>query len=62
MSCGLRSQIFRKSKASQRITDRYRRFAMPLSEVADWNTENPFVDVFRLSRLWISQKADEKNR
>jgi hypothetical protein len=35
---------------------------MPLSEVADWNTENPFVDVFRLSRLWIRQKADEKNR
>jgi len=24
---------------------------------ADWNTELPFVDVFRMSRPWISQKA-----
>ena len=24
--------------------------------MADWNTELPFVDVFRMSRPWISQK------
>lgn len=29
---------------------------MNLSGPADWNTEHPFVDVFRLSRQWISQK------
>ena len=27
-----------------------------LSGPADWNTELPFVDVFRLSRRWVSQK------
>ncbi len=30
-----------------------------LSGPADWNTELPFVDVFRLSRSWISQKQGE---
>lgn len=28
-----------------------------LAGPADWNSELPFVDVFRLSRTWISQKA-----
>ncbi len=28
-----------------------------LSGPADWNTELPFVDVFRLSRAWISQRT-----
>lgn len=32
---------------------------MNLSGPADWNTELPFVDVFRLSRPWISQKMGE---
>jgi hypothetical protein len=32
---------------------------MNLSGPADWNTELPFVDVFRLSRRWISQKKGE---
>ena len=27
-----------------------------LAGPADWNTELPFVDVFRLSRVWISQR------
>src|SRR5205823_7320132 len=27
-----------------------------LSGLVDWNTELPFVDVFKLSRTWISQK------
>jgi hypothetical protein len=31
---------------------------MNLSGPADWNTEIPFVDVFRFSRRWISQKED----
>ncbi len=29
---------------------------MNLSGPADWNTELPWVDVFRLSRPWVSQK------
>src|SRR5512133_776316 len=32
---------------------------MNLSGVVDWNTEHPFVDVFRTSRPWISQKRGE---
>ncbi len=27
-----------------------------LSGIVDWNTEHPFVDVFHLSRAWISQR------
>jgi hypothetical protein len=33
---------------------------MNLAGPSDWNTELPFVDVFRLSRRWISQKKGEK--
>ena len=32
------------------------RLGMNLAGPADWNTELPFVDVFRLSRKWISQR------
>ena len=32
------------------------RLGMNLSGLVDWNTEHPFVDDFRLSRRWISQK------
>lgn len=32
------------------------RLGMNLNGPADWNTELPFVDVFRLSRAWISQR------
>ena len=32
------------------------RLGLNLNGPADWNSELPFVDVFRLSRLWISQK------
>jgi len=32
------------------------RLGMNLAGPADWNTELPLVDVFRLSRPWISQK------
>jgi len=31
-----------------------------LAGCADWNTELPFVDEFKLSRKWISQKQGEK--
>ncbi len=34
------------------------RLGMNLNGPSDWNTELPFVDVFRLSRQWISQKKD----
>ena len=30
-----------------------------LSGIVDWNTEHPFVDVFRLARAWISQKQGQ---
>jgi len=36
------------------------RLGMNLGGPSDWNTELPFVDVFRLSRRWISQKKGEK--
>lgn len=32
------------------------RLGINLAGPADWNTELPFVDVFRLSRPWVSQK------
>ncbi|MBN1815731.1 MAG: hypothetical protein JW828_00130 [Sedimentisphaerales bacterium] len=32
---------------------------MNLAGPADWNTELPFVDVFRMSRPWISQQKDK---
>lgn len=32
------------------------RLGINLAGPADWNTEHPFVDVFKLSRKWISQK------
>jgi len=35
------------------------RLGINLSGIVDWNTENPFVDVFRLSRAWISQKEGQ---
>lgn len=35
------------------------RLGINLSGPADWNTEHPFVDVFRLSRAWISQRKGE---
>ncbi len=33
-----------------------RRLGINLAGPADWNTELPFVDVFRMSRPWISQQ------
>lgn len=35
------------------------RLGINLSGIVDWNTEHPFVDVFRLSRAWISQKQGQ---
>jgi hypothetical protein len=35
------------------------RVGINLSGIVDWNTEHPFVDVFRLSRVWISQTKGE---
>jgi hypothetical protein len=32
------------------------RLGMNLNGPADWNTELPFIDVFHLSREWISQQ------
>ena len=35
------------------------RLGINLAGPADWNTELPFVDVFRLSRQWISQRQGQ---
>ncbi|MBM4016996.1 MAG: hypothetical protein FJ288_01500 [Planctomycetes bacterium] len=35
------------------------RLGINLAGPADWNTEYPFVDVFRLSRKWISQRKGQ---
>ncbi|SPE53329.1 conserved exported hypothetical protein [Verrucomicrobia bacterium] len=35
------------------------RLGINLSGIVDWNTEHPCVDVFRLSRAWISQKKGQ---
>jgi len=36
------------------------RLGMNLAGPCDWNTELPFVDVFRMSRPWISQQQGKK--
>jgi hypothetical protein len=41
------------------MTPAQSRLGMNLSGIVDWNTEHPFVDVFRLSRQWISQKQGQ---
>ncbi len=41
--------------AEQVITPARSRLGMNLAGPSDWSTEYPFVDVFRLSRRWISQ-------
>jgi len=38
------------------IKPKHSRIGINLAGPADWNTEHPFVDVFKLSRRWISQK------
>lgn len=35
------------------------RLGMNLAGPSDWNTELPFVDVFRLSRPWVSQREGQ---
>ncbi len=42
------------------FTSRNSRLGINLAGPADWSTEHPFVDVFRLSRKWISQKKGEQ--
>jgi hypothetical protein len=42
--------------AAARAASSVARVGMNLSGPADYNTEQPFVDVFRFSRPWISQK------
>ena len=35
------------------------RLGMNLAGPADWGTEHPFVDVFKMSRKWISQRPGQ---
>lgn len=41
---------------AEEAPDAVPRLGINLSGPVDWNTELPFVDVFRLSRTWISQR------
>lgn len=45
-----------KAAAASNETATRSRLGINLNGPADWNTEIPFVDVFKLSRAWISQK------
>lgn len=42
--------------AAEPLKPEQSRLGINLAGPADWNTELPFVDVFRLSRKWISQQ------
>ena len=42
--------------AEQALQPPKSRLGMNLAGPCDWTTEYPFVDVFRMSRKWISQK------
>ena len=42
--------------ATEAMSPEKSRLGINLAGPADWNTELPFVDVFRLSRNWISQQ------
>ena len=46
--------------AQEPLTPQQSRLGINLAGLADWNTELPFVDVFRLSRHWISQRQGER--
>ncbi len=35
-------------------------FGINLAGIADWSSEMPFIDIFKTSRFWISQKQGEK--
>ena len=48
------------SSDAQEIAPAQSRLGMNLSGPADWNTEHPFVDVFRLSRQWVSQRQGQR--
>jgi len=45
--------------AKEEVAPERSRLGMNIAGLADWNTELPFVDVFRLSRTWISQREGE---
>jgi len=45
--------------AAAEVAPAQSRLGMNLSGIVDWNTEHPFVDVFRLSRQWVSQRQGQ---
>jgi hypothetical protein len=49
----------RPAASSEGLPPGESRLGINLAGPADWNTELPFVDVFRLSRRWISQRKGE---
>lgn len=44
------------SPASERLKNNHPALGINLAGIADWNTELPFIDVFRCARPWISQR------
>ncbi len=49
----------RPAVSSEGLSPSESRLGINLAGPADWNTELPFVDVFRLSRPWISQRKGQ---
>ncbi|MBN1124533.1 MAG: hypothetical protein JXA82_05960 [Sedimentisphaerales bacterium] len=47
------------SSIGKALSEPIPQLGMNLAGPADWNTELPFVDVFRMSRSWISQQKDK---
>jgi len=55
-SFGLVTGVAFPAGETARSSKPHARLGMNLAGPADWNTELPFVDVFKLSRPWVSQK------
>lgn len=56
LTVGLGSVAGAGSPAAGDLPPARSRLGINLSGCVDWSTEHPFVDVFRLSRRWISQR------
>lgn len=58
---GVLAILFSSQGQSQnRLPEAKPRLGINLAGPCDWNTELPFVDVFRMSRPWVSQKTGTK--
>jgi len=60
-SSQLAALFFLRTGSAAGVAEKHKRVPRPrlginLAGIADWNTELPFVDVFKMSRPWISQR------